>query len=93
MTRNDQLLLHLAQGLSVGDAAKEDDHDAGAVGGFNHCNAILSGGIMPSVAVVCFRLCITVTDSEEACRSRHNHHDGDLPGEVSSCFRVVIPPA
>ena len=35
MTRNDQLLLHLAQGLSVGDAAKEDDHDTGAIGGFN----------------------------------------------------------
>ena len=41
MTRNDQLLLQLAQGLSVGDAAKEDDHDAGAVGGFNHCTATL----------------------------------------------------
>jgi hypothetical protein len=33
VTRNDQLLLHLAQGLSVGDAAKEDDHAA--------CTAIL----------------------------------------------------
>ena len=40
MTRNDQLLLHLAQGLSVGDAAKEDDHDTGAIGGLNHCKSL-----------------------------------------------------
>ena len=41
MTRNDQLLLHLAQGLSVGDAAKEDDHDTGAIGGLNYGTAVL----------------------------------------------------
>ena len=50
MTRNDQLLLHLAQGLGVGDAAKEDDHDVGAIGGLNHGTATLINTDRPLLA-------------------------------------------